>query len=87
MGEKQGSGSTAGGANNLNSNSTTNSNPNGAIANANAGASGQGAMGPGGTPGCGSCYAAKSPTGCCNSCEDVINAYKAMGWAVNPRVS
>lgn len=30
-----------------------------------------------------SCYGAKS--GNCNTCEDVINAYKARGWRYNKR--
>jgi hypothetical protein len=31
---------------------------------------------------CGSCYGAqKPPNGCCNTCDDVRNAYRAVGWA------
>ncbi|KAI8897906.1 endoplasmic reticulum vesicle transporter-domain-containing protein [Globomyces pollinis-pini] len=31
---------------------------------------------------CGDCYGAlKPPSGCCNTCEDVRNAYQSTGWA------
>lgn len=30
---------------------------------------------------CGSCYAAGSPGECCNSCHDVMEAYKRKGWS------
>ncbi|KAI8998364.1 endoplasmic reticulum vesicle transporter-domain-containing protein [Gaertneriomyces semiglobifer] len=37
-----------------------------------------------GTAYCGSCYGAKPPaSGCCNTCEDVRNAYAASGWTLD----
>ncbi|XP_047495356.1 endoplasmic reticulum-Golgi intermediate compartment protein 3-like [Penaeus indicus] len=37
------------------------------------------------TPKCGSCYGAESEKNqCCNSCEDVKDAYRTKGWAVPP---
>ena len=35
---------------------------------------------------CGSCYGALPEEACCNSCEDVRNAYKGKGWNFNPAV-
>lgn len=37
-------------------------------------------------PGCGSCYSAeKNPEQCCNTCNEVMEAYRSRGWAVtNP---
>ena len=34
---------------------------------------------------CGPCYGGKSPRedGCCNTCQDVRNAYQAQGWGIN----
>jgi hypothetical protein len=33
-------------------------------------------------PGCGSCYGAQTqPNQCCNTCEDVREAYRIRGWA------
>lgn len=34
---------------------------------------------------CGPCYGGKSPheDGCCNSCQDVRDAYQANGWAIS----
>ena len=35
-----------------------------------------------GTPGCGSCYGAQTRAGqCCNTCEEVREAYRVRGWA------
>ena len=36
---------------------------------------------------CGSCYGAETEElKCCNSCEDVLNAYRAQGWGIrDPR--
>jgi len=34
---------------------------------------------------CGSCHGARPSTECCNTCDEVLNAFKAKGWAVNPR--
>ena len=31
---------------------------------------------------CGKCYGAGAKGQCCNSCEDVINAFKAKGWGI-----
>jgi hypothetical protein len=35
---------------------------------------------------CGDCFGADPPAGkkCCNTCEDIQEAYKAKGWAFNP---
>lgn len=33
--------------------------------------------------GCGSCYGAGEPGDCCNSCDDIRNAYRKKGWAFN----
>eukprot|EP01052_Picozoa_sp_SAG31_P053359 SAG31_NODE_13643_length_855_cov_4.900419_2_plen_106_part_00 len=30
---------------------------------------------------CGSCYGAAGPDECCNTCEDVKNAYRKKGWS------
>lgn len=32
-------------------------------------------------PNCGDCYGARD--GCCNTCEDVVKAYKVVGWTIN----
>src|SRR5579859_6056690 len=33
---------------------------------------------------CGPCYGGKAPeNGCCNTCQDVRDAYQAQGWAIN----
>jgi len=32
---------------------------------------------------CGSCYGAGAKGQCCNSCDDVIDAFKAKGWSIN----
>ena len=32
---------------------------------------------------CGNCYGAAPRGTCCNSCEDVINAFKAKGWGID----
>ncbi|KAG1152174.1 hypothetical protein G6F37_005747 [Rhizopus arrhizus] len=33
---------------------------------------------------CGSCYGAKGSNECCNTCEEIQNAYSELGWNVDP---
>ena len=36
---------------------------------------------------CGSCYGAADPDECCNTCEDVKNAYRKKGWSFEGQVT
>jgi endoplasmic reticulum-Golgi intermediate compartment protein 3 len=49
------------------------------------GAGGAAHAGPGPNGECGNCFGAGAEGACCNSCEDVREAYRRKGWQFNPK--